>query len=104
MYEPMPVVDHERISEAISTALKQLSPDVLDISYRIQRDWTDEWVIYLTVLLSDSSATDANLRSVTRKARETVSDLVFSSGIELFPHIHFRSESEDAKRTDPVFA
>jgi hypothetical protein len=28
MYEPMPVVDHERISEAISTALKELSPDV----------------------------------------------------------------------------
>jgi hypothetical protein len=70
-----------------------LPPDVLNINYDIEPDWSGDWGIFFPVLLSDD-ASAARLREVTNDVVSRMSELIDFPSLGVFAYFNFRSRSE----------
>jgi hypothetical protein len=104
MYLPTAVRKQPQIDAAVLEVVNLLAPDVLNIRYDIDQDWSGDWAVFFRVLVSDEASDERNIGDVARRVRDLMSDRLDLPELGMFPHFNFRSESEQAKRRDPAWA
>ena len=92
---PSALVRQPQINTAISEVVRLLAPDVLQIRYDIDRDWSGDWAIFFRVLLSDDASKN-RLREVATQVVWRLSERLDFPSMGLFPYHNFRSQSEQA--------
>ncbi|MGO9261546.1 MAG: hypothetical protein ACLQU1_35370 [Bryobacteraceae bacterium] len=100
---PAETAKKPQIDAAVEEVLKELSPAVQRIRYEIAQDWSGEWALFFSVLLSDEVSDRKNRREIVPRVIDSMSDRVYQAELGLFPHFHFRSQSEQAKHPDPAW-
>ena len=103
MLVPSAIAKQPQIHAAIADVVKELSPYVRHIRYEIAPDWTGEWTMFFRVLISDEAANERNRRDVAMRVRSRLTDLIVPE-LGVIPHFNFRTESEQKKLNDPVWA
>jgi hypothetical protein len=91
-----------QIDAAVAETLAELSPDVVQIRYKIALDWSDEWAVYFHVLLSDEASKDT--RELAPRIVHGFSDKLPLDTFGMFSYVHFRSQSEQAESAAPAWA
>ena len=104
MYLPIAVKAQPQITAAITDVLKEMMPEVQRINYEIMQDWTGEWAVFFRVLLSDEASQRDRLRELAPRLLRLLSDKLDIPNLGMFPHIDFRSQSEQAEINDPAWA
>lgn len=93
----------QRVSAAVSEVVNLLAPDVVQIRYDIDRDWSGDWAIFFRVLLSDE-ASRMRLREVTTQVVWRLAERLDFPSMGLFPYHNFRSVSEQADLREEAWA
>jgi hypothetical protein len=104
MYLPVAVTMQPQINAAVADLVRELSPAVQRINYEIAQDWSGQWAIFFRVLLSDEASNRSHLRDVATKVVWRMSEKLDLPGLGLFPYFDFRSQSEQAKLSEPAWA
>ena len=104
MFVPTELRKDTQINAAIQTVLREMSPWVRHIRYRIEKDWSDDWTVFFRVVLSDEAADRKHLRDVTSRVRSRLTDELDLPNLGMFTVTSFRSESEQAELNDPDWA
>ncbi len=91
------------IDALVSDAMEELAPDVRYIRYDIADDSTGKPALFFRVVLSDAAYSSERFSS----AKNRVTDLIMSRldwDLDLYPHFRFRSESDQAKIREEMWA
>ena len=67
---------------------------IADVEYTLDRDWSGDEAIHLTVILRDPVGRDEYDFEETNAVRMSVLDQVREAGIERIPYVTFQLESE----------
>lgn len=89
-----------KVEAAIEHVMREMSPAVKGIRYYFDEDWYGEWGIYFQVLVSDALSQKQFL-DLAPRIKASIWDWIDYGRLELFPHVRFRRESEQAKLQDP---
>ena len=104
MYLPIAVKAQPQITAAIAHVMKEMTPAVQRINYEVAQDWAGDWAIFFNVLLSDEASERDRLREVAPRILRLISHDLDIPSHGMLPHIHFRSQSEQAELNDPAWA
>lgn len=108
VYIPTRYIDTTEVEKAVDSFLKTLGPEVVRVRYNIGEDWMGDPALYFRVILADSAVDLKNLDKVGKVAegirRPFFDKLQPLENWGLFPHINFRTESEQAQLNDPKWA
>jgi hypothetical protein len=85
------------VAAAVEDVVRELAPDVVRIRHDFAPDWDGDPAIFFRVILSDKASKLRGLHKVTARVDAAIREKLNSLGVELFPYIHFRSKSEQAK-------
>lgn len=78
-------------------ALAPFPPGVANLRYDVEDDWTGEPVIFFWITLTDESSELPILHQTAQRIRNYIEERLGPLGKwDLFPHISFRSQSEQA--------
>lgn len=81
------------------------SPGVVKWRYAFGSDWSGDPAIFFWVTLTDDASKKADLSKATASFRKAITDRIdFLNDWGLIPYFNFRSESEQAKLKDEVYA
>jgi hypothetical protein len=81
------------------------SPGVMKWRHTFGSDWSGDPAIFFWVTLTDDASKKANLSKATAAFTKAITDHIdFLNDWGLIPYFHFRSESEQAKLKDEVYA
>jgi hypothetical protein len=84
---------------------QQLRPEVVRILYYLADDATGDPAVFLLVLLSDEASRPEVRRNNTSRIRKEITEKIQPLWKwEVFPYIHYRSESEQAQLKSPAWA
>src|SRR6266702_1009120 len=97
---PIGVVKQQQINAAVATVQRELTPWVRHIRYDIGQDWSGQWAIFFTVLLSDE-ADQKTLKEIATRVVWRTSERLDLPSLGLFPYFDFSSESEQARTHEP---
>jgi hypothetical protein len=110
MVVPSFLINQAEIAKGVKKVEKKFRPDVVRISYEIRENWMGDPAIYFRVLLSDEAADRFTTAVVSktstghelpRHVRDAIDALIDPLGKwGLFPHVSFRSVSEQAYLKD----
>jgi len=106
MYVPTGFISQTEVEKAVDEFIKTLGPEVVRVRWNIGNDWTGDPALYFRVVLSDSVAVDRKT-FVDTAERVTASFFEKLQSLEnwgLFPHVNFRSNTENAQLSDPKWA
>ena len=94
-----------KLEAEINSILAQPIPGVVKWKHNFDRDWSSDEAIFFWVTLSDEAST-REVRSKTTSAFEKLltDNIDFQNDWDLLAYFHFRSESEQAKLQDKVYA
>jgi hypothetical protein len=101
---PSGVVHQQRIAKGVAKAAKLLTPQVVNIRYSFDEDWSGAGAIFFRVVLSDQASSRSHLHAVARKVRSTIFNEVKPDELGLQAYFNFRSESEQAKLQEEAWA
>lgn len=90
---------------AVAQVERQLHPNVLHIYHRFGNDWTGEASVFFIVVLSDAASRRDQLLSVTNGVSDAIEQQV--EPLEqwgVLPYFNFRSQSEQARHKEEVWA
>jgi len=73
MYVPIGVVKQGEIAAKVEAVRRELSPEVVNIRYELDTDWSGDWAIFFRVLLSDDASRAGRLRKVTEAVSSRLS-------------------------------
>jgi hypothetical protein len=93
-----------QIDAVVAEVLAEFSPDVVELQYKIGLDWTDEWSVFFSAVLSDEAADPKNLRGLVPRIVFGIADKLPLSTFEMFPYVVFQSVSEQAESKTPALA
>ena len=81
------------------------SPGVVKWRHTFDSDWSGDPAIFFWVTLTDDASKKANLSEATGAFTKAITDRIdFLNDWGLIPYFNFRSESEQAKLKDEVYA
>ena len=106
----MPILTHsfvtlEELDAEVKQVIKQLGPDVVRVNYNVGEDTTGDVSLHFRIVITDAAARRETLASATRSIRDTVNErLAPMARWGLFPYFSFRSESEQAERSEPEWS
>lgn len=99
--------DLERIERAIK-AVQGRFPEIERIRYNVGEDWTNAPVLYLRILLKDSTDTKDILHDEAGRSRVAALANRITNALwgelptgDLFPYVTFRSVAEQEQLRDP---
>lgn len=84
--------------------MRELCPQVQNIRYYFDQDWTGDWAVYFNVVLADEVSTGPMLREISKQVTWRISDRINIPELGMMPHFSFRSISEQAELKDPAWA
>jgi hypothetical protein len=103
VYIPTGYINTTEVEKAVDQFIQTLGPEVVRVRWNIGNDWSGDPVLYFRVVLADSVAVD---RKTFVDAAERVRTTFFEQlqpleNWDLFPHVNFRSNAEEAELKDP---
>ena len=109
VYVPTRYIDSTEVDKAVDAFLKTLGPEVVRVRYNIGEDWTGEPALYFRVVLVDSAVPNVKDFTKVGEVTERIRTPFFEElqPLErwgLFPHMNFRTESEQDQLNDPKWA
>ena len=90
--------------QQIERIAKEFAPDVVHVRVRYGEDYEGEPSVYFRVILSDEAATDERLRVIARQVEKRFAEKLGVWESPYFPHFRFRSQSEQDRMKDPLWA
>lgn len=84
--------------EQIETVLATLQRPsfVSEIRHVLDDDWSGDPSVMIWVILRDDIADSADLLKHTKPVRSTIVQALRAAGVQRWPYVHFRSQSEQA--------
>lgn len=103
---PSYFVSQDEIDAEVKKAVSKLGPEVRRVRYTVGEDTSGEPAIYFRIVLADAAVWPWDVLSrTTRNIRDTLRDQLQPLPTwGLFPYFRFRSESEQAGRTEPEWS
>ena len=99
---PSGFVNLTQLDEQVSRAISKLGPEVVRVRYKVGEDWTGDPSINFRIVLTDAASREENLGDVTEKIRRVVVDELRPYEWGLIPYFSFRSQSEQATRSQDL--
>jgi len=85
-------------------ALAPYPPEVVNLRYTLEDDWSGDPAIFFWITLSDEAARPGILPETTQRIRNLIKQQLDPAGQwDLIPYFYFRRQSEQAKLKDEVF-
>lgn len=100
---PLALTEQAQIETAVEQVKAQLQPDVQQIRWEIDKDWTGQWAIYFRVVLSDEAG-NRRLRQVVSNVVRRLADRLNFPALGVFPYHNFRTISEQAALQEEAWA
>lgn len=98
-------VQQAQLADAIDAVRPSLGPDVVLLSYVVGEDWSGDPAIYFRVVLSDRASKRSELRGAANRITSKIVDqLQPLDNWGLLPYFSFRSQAEQAARSDDTWA
>ena len=98
-------INPQQIASEIERAIPKLGPEVVRVKYKVGEDTSGEPAIYFRIVLVDPAPGVDGFGDVADKIRETLFDeLRPNENWGLRYYCRFRSQSEQAKMSDPDWA
>jgi hypothetical protein len=99
-------IDETVVAKAVDQVIAKLGPEVVRVRYNIGEDWTGEPALYFRVVLADSVAVDdKTFVDTAERVRATLWEQLQSlENWGLFPHLSFRSNTEQTELNDLKWA
>lgn len=72
-------------------------PYVTELRYKLDNDWSGDPGVWIWVILRDDIADSADLRKYTRPVTSDLAQAVHNAGIDRWPYVHIRGQSEQAE-------
>jgi hypothetical protein len=104
MFFPGTITKQPQINAAITEVVNELAPSVVHIRFQIGEDWSGDPAIFFRVLLSDEASTAQNLREVTKRVERRMEEKVDFFEPRIIPYFNYRSQAEQSKLQDPIWA
>lgn len=98
------LVNQRKIRAGVERAAKALSPDVVRIRYDLGDDWMGNTSFFFRVVLTDRASRPENLGAVTERVSSRIMNEAKIDQTGLQAYFSFRSQSEQAKLKEPVWA
>ena len=93
---PRGVAHRTELDEKIKS-LAPFPPGVVNLRYTVEDDWSGDTSIFFWITLSDESSERPILHQTAQSIRNYITEKLDPAGQwDLFPHFHFRSQSEQA--------
>jgi len=90
--------------EQVDRVARDLAPDVVRIRVMEREDWAGDMALYFRVTLSDDASHTDRLGEVAQLVRAKLTEELRLDDMDHHPYVRFRSESEQAKLQDPLWA
>ena len=91
-----------QLAEQVESSKRKLSGEVAWIRHAIGEDTAGDPAIYFRIVLKDSASQEETLAEVTNRVRTTLfKEIRPYEDLGLIPYFSFRSESEQASRSEP---
>jgi len=103
MIFPTAITKQPQINAAVSDIVRLLAPDVVQIRYSVDQDWSGEWAIFFRIVLADDAARN-RLRDVRAKVVSGLGQRLDFDSLGVFVYHDFRSVSEQEKLQEPAWA
>lgn len=100
---PAPFVPLAQLDREVEKAVKKLSKkEVVRVRHNVGSDWTGDPAIFFRVVLTDAASGEETLLEVADRIEATISDAVHPrENWGLIPYFSYRSQSEQADRSEP---
>jgi len=93
------------LQKKLNGIMPQPIPCVVKWRHTFGNDWSGDPAIFFWVTLTDEASKKENLSGTTSAFNNLITGRVdFQNDWDLIPYFHFRSESEQAKLQDEVYA
>ncbi len=87
--------EQEQVDTVLATI--QRPSFVTEVRYALDTDWSGDPAVRVWVILRDDIADSAEIFDHTEPIRSTITQALRDAGIDLWPYIHFRGQSEQAE-------
>ena len=99
------VAQAAELQKKLNGIMPQPSSGVVKWRHTFGNDWTGDPAIFFWVTLTDEASKKGNLSKATEDFRKVLCERIdFQDDWDLIPYFNFRSESEQAKLNDEVYA
>jgi hypothetical protein len=100
---PTAFMKQAEIATAVDQVKAQLWPDVQQIRWEIERNWSGQWSIYFRIILSDDAG-DSRLRETATNVVWRLAERLNFLALGVTPYHNFRSVSEQAALREEAWA
>lgn len=105
VYVPAAFAHQARFQSAVARAAQSLAPHVVGIVPTLGNDWSGEPAVFFMVILADSASRRDQLLNISNRVEQAIVQQV--QPLEqwgVLPYFNFRSQSEQAKLSQPTLA
>jgi hypothetical protein len=105
VYVPKAFGQQPQFEAAVAKIARRLAPDVIRIVPSLGDDWSGEPAVFFMVILADAAARRDQLLNISNKVSQAIVQQV--QPLEqwgVLPYFNFRSQSEQAKLSQPTLA
>jgi hypothetical protein len=89
------------LDQAVKRVVRKLRPDAVRVAHVVGIDSTGEPAIFFQVVLSNEASSEGRIGDVARRISTTIfNELRPQENWKLFPYFSFRSQAEEASRSD----
>ena len=89
------MVDQEQVASVLRSI--ELPPFVTEIRHVLDNDWSGDPAVLIWVILRDDIAESAEILKHTKPIRSTIVQALRDAGIDRWPYVHVRGQSEQAE-------
>jgi hypothetical protein len=98
-------VNYTEVEQEIGKVIRNLGPDVVHVAYNFGEDWTGDPGIFFRIVLTNEASQEGKIGEVAQRISTQVFDeLRPQENWGLFPFFNFRSQADQDRRPDPLWA